>query len=453
MTQVRREVTLTPGPVVVRGNVASRNKKKKKFADYVLYREPSVPIAVIEAKDNWHTVSQGLQQALGYAEILGIPSAYSSNGDAFASHNKAAAPGEDIETQFPLHAFPAPDALWQRYKIHRGITDAEEPLVLQPYHEDASGKEPRYYQAEAINHTIEAVAEGKNRILLVMATGTGKTYTTFQIIWRLWKAGRVKRALFLADRNILIDQALVNDFKPFAGAMIKVAGHDFDPAFEVYLALYQAITGSAEEDKAFKKLSREFFDLIVVDECHRGSAAEDAQWREILAYFSGAIQIDMTATPKETRYVSNSNYFGEPVYTYSLKQGIEDGFLAPYKVIRIDIDKDIQGWTPPPGMVDDLGQNVPTREYNQADMDRILVLNQRTRLVARRVMQYLTATDAYAKTIIFCEDIDHAERMRAAIVNEAGSLAITFATKTRQRLLDALLAEALDPAPEIAAAA
>ncbi|MBR1329891.1 EcoAI/FtnUII family type I restriction enzme subunit R [Bradyrhizobium ottawaense] len=423
-SQIRREVTLAPGPVVVRGNVASRNKKKKKFADYVLYKELGVPLAVVEAKDNNHTVSHGLQQALGYAEILNVPSAFSSNGDAFASHNKVPSSGEDIETQFPLQTFPGPNALWSRYKTHRRIKDQEEPLVLVPFHEDASGKEPRYYQADAINHAIEAIASGQKRVLLVMATGTGKTYTTFQIIWRLWKAGKVKRALFLADRNILIDQALINDFKPFAGAMVKVTGHKFDPAFEVHLALYQAITGSAEEDKSFKKLSHEFFDLIVIDECHRGSVAEDAQWREILDYFSGAIQIGMTATPKETKYVSNTTYFGEPVYTYSLKQGIEDGFLAPYKVIRIDIDKDIDGWTPPPGMVDDLGRQVPQREYNQADMDRILVLNQRTRLVARRVMQYLKATDPYAKTIIFCEDIDHAERMRAAIVNEAGPLAI-----------------------------
>jgi len=424
ITQIRREVTLAPGPVTVRGNVASRNKKKKKFADYVLYREPGVPIAVVEAKDNNCTVSQGMQQALGYAEILDVPSAYSSNGDAFASHNKVPATGEDVETQFSLDAFPAPNVLWQRYKKFRGINDDEEPLVLQPYHEDASGKEPRYYQANAINRTIEAVAGGQDRVLLVMATGTGKTYTTFQIIWRLWKAGAIKRALFLVDRNILVDQALINDFKPFGGAMTKVTRHKFDPAYEIHLALYQAITGTEEEDKAFKKLTPEFFDLIVVDECHRGSAAEDAQWREILSYFSGAVQIGMTATPKETKYVSNAHYFGEPVYKYSLKQGIEDGFLAPYKVIRIDLDKDIDGWIPPPGMIDDLGREVPEREYNQADMDRILVLNQRTRLVARRVMQYLNLTDPYAKTIIFCEDIDHAERMRAAIVNEAGARAI-----------------------------
>jgi type I restriction enzyme, R subunit len=424
MTQIRREVTLAPGPITVRGNVASSNKKQKKFADYVLYQEPNVPIAVVEAKDNNHTVSQGLQQALGYAEILNVPSAFSSNGDAFASHNKVAAPGEDIETQFPLGTFPKPGVLWQRYKLHRGIKDKEEPLVLEPYHQDSLGKEPRYYQAEAVNRTIEAVAAGQNRVLLVMATGTGKTYTTFQIIWRLWKAGAVKRALYLADRNILIDQALVNDFKPFGRAMTKVTGHHFDPAYEVDLALYQAITGTDEQDKAFKRLSSDFFDLIVIDECHRGSAADDAQWREILDYFSDATQIGMTATPKETKYTSNIHYFGPPVYKYSLKQGIEDGFLAPYKVIRIDIDKDIEGWTPPPGMKDDLGKNIPEQEYTQADMDVVLVLNQRTRLVARRVMQYLKATDPHSKTIIFCEDIDHAERMRAAIVNEAGSLAI-----------------------------
>jgi type I restriction enzyme R subunit len=410
--------------VTVRGNAASRNKKKRKFADYVLYKEPGVPIAIVEAKDNNHTVSQGLQQALGYAEILNIPSAYSSNGDAFASHNKAPEAGKDIETQFPLEAFPTPAKLWQRYKKYRGIKDNEEPLVLQPYYEDTSGKEPRYYQAEAINRTVEGIAAGQNRVLLVMATGTGKTYTTFQIIWRLWKAGVVKRALFLADRNILIDQALTNDFKPFGGAMTKVTSHKVDPAYEIYLSLYQAVTGTAEYEKAFKKLSRDFFNLIVIDECHRGSADKEAQWREILDYFSDATQIGMTATPIETKYVSNSDYFGSAIYKYSLKQGIEDGFLAPYKVIRINVDKDIEGWTPQPGMVDDLGRDVPQREYNQADMDRVLVLNQRTRLVARRVIQYLKATDPYAKTIVFCEDIDHAERMRSAIVNEAGTLAI-----------------------------
>jgi type I restriction enzyme, R subunit len=422
--QIRREVTLTPGPIVVRGEMSSRNKKKKKFADYVLQKEPGVPIAVVEAKDNKCTVSQGLQQALGYAEILQVPSAFSSNGDAFASHNKVPKSGEDIETQFPLYSFPPPQNLWQRFKTYRGIEDKEEALVLEPYHLDSSGKEPRYYQVDAINRTVEAVAKGQKRVLLVMATGTGKTYTTFQVIWRLWKAKVVKRVLFLVDRNILADQTLVNDFKPFGSVMAKVKNRKIDPAYEIHLALYQAITGPDEEDKIFKSVSPDFFDLIVIDECHRGSAADDAAWKEILNYFSNAIQIGMTATPKETKYVSNITYFGDPVYTYSLKQGIADGFLAPYKVVRIDIDKDIQGWTPPPGMKDDLGQEIEGRTYNQKDMDRILVLNQRTKLVAKRVMKLLNATDPFAKTIIFCEDIDHAERMRSAIVNAAGQIAI-----------------------------
>lgn len=424
MTQIRREVTLTPGPIIVRGNMSARDKKKKKRADYVLSWEPGVPIAVLEAKDNKKSVSHGIQQALGYAEILEVPSAFSSNGDAFASHNKVPEQGEDIETQFPLDAFPSPQIVWNRYKKFRGITEEAETLVVQPYHADASGKEPRYYQVEAINRTVEAVARGEKRVLLVMATGTGKTYTTFQIIWRLWKATKAKRILFLADRNILVDQTLVNDFKPFGSVMTKIKNRKIDPAYEIYLGLYQAITGPDEEDKIFKNVSPDFFDLIVIDECHRGSAANDSAWREILEYFSNAVQIGLTATPKETKYISSITYFNEPVYTYSLKQGIEDGFLAPYKVVRIDIDKDVDGWTPPPGAVDDLGQEIERRTYNLADMDRILVLNQRTKLVARRVMQYLKATDPFSKTIIFCEDIDHAERMRAAIVNAAGQLAL-----------------------------
>ncbi|VUX55535.1 Type I restriction enzyme EcoAI R protein [uncultured Woeseiaceae bacterium] len=424
LTQIRREVTLTPGPVVVRGNLSARNKKKKKFADYVLQWEAGLPIAVVEAKDNNHTVSHGMQQALGYADILQVPSVFSSNGDAFASHNKEPKQGEDIECEFPLDSFPSPDELWQRYKINRNIEDSEEELVVEPYQVDGSGKEPRYYQVEAINRVIEAVAKGKKRLLLVMATGTGKTYTTFQIIWRLWKAKKAKRTLFLVDRNILADQTLVNDFKPFGSVMTKIKNRKIDPSYEIYLGLYQALTGPDEEDKIFKNVSRDFFDLIVIDECHRGSAADDSAWREILDYFSGAIQLGMTATPKETEYVSNITYFGEPVYTYTLKQGIEDGFLAPYKVVRIDFDKDLYGWKPPPGMTDDLGQAIEQRTYNQTDMDRILVLNQRTKLVAKTVMELLNATDPYSKTIIFCEDIDHAERMRVAIVNAAGKIAI-----------------------------
>lgn len=423
MTQIRREVTLTPGPVVVRGNLSSRNKKKKKFADYVLQKEKGVPVAVIEAKDNNHTVSDGMQQALGYAELLDVPCAFSSNGDGFASHNKTAGPGQDIETEFGMDAFPSPDELWQRYMAFRGIKPAEEALVIEPYYDDGSKKEPRYYQAEAINRVVEKVAQGDKRLLLVMATGTGKTYTTFQIIYRLWKAKKVQRVLFLVDRNILADQTLVNDFKPFGSVMTKIRNRKIDPAYEVYLGLYQSLTGPYEEDKIFKSVSRDFFDMIVIDECHRGSAKDDSAWKEILEYFDSAIQLGLTATPKETKYASNITYFGEPVYTYSLKQGIQDGFLAPYKVVRVDIDKDLQGWTPPAGMTDDLGNEIERREYNQVDMDRILVLNQRTKLVAERIMRLLNATDPFQKTIVFCEDINHAERMRKAIVNAAGPLA------------------------------
>ena len=424
LTQIRREVTLSPGPIVVRGNLSSRNKKKKKFADYVLYREIGIPIAVVEAKENTKSVSHGMQQALGYAEILDIPSAFSSNGDAFASHNKEPAPDEDIETELPLESFPPPAELWKRYRKSRGIKDEVEALVTEPYYKDAYGKEPRYYQTEAINRTLEAIAKEQKRLLLVMATGTGKTYTTFQIIWRLWKAKKAKRILFLVDRNILADQTLVNDFKPFGSVMTKIKNRKIDPAYEIHLGLYQALTGPDEEDKIFKSVSRDFFDLIVIDECHRGSAAEDSSWREILDYFEGAYQLGLTATPKETKYVSNITYFGDPIYTYSLKQGIEDGFLAPYKVVRYHLDKDLLGWRPPAGMTDDLGEEIEDREYNQKDMDRLLILNQRTRLVAKQVMELLHATDPFSKTIIFCEDIDHAERMRKAITNAAGRLAL-----------------------------
>jgi type I restriction enzyme, R subunit len=422
--QIRREFALTPGPVIVRGNMSSRNKKKSKRADYMLQWEPGLPIGIVEAKDNKHTVSHGIQQALGYAEILEVPSALSSNGDAFASHNMVPEPGSDIATEFPMGSFPPPAELWRRYKSYRNIEDEEEKLVVEPYYQDPSGKAPRYYQSEAINRTLEAVAKGQNRILLVMATGTGKTYTTFQIIWRLWKAKRAKRILFLVDRNVLADQTLVNDFKPFGSVMTKIKNRKIDPAYEIHLGLYQALTGPDEEDKIFKSVSRDFFDLIIIDECHRGSASEDSAWREILDYFSGAIQLGLTATPKETKYASNITYFGEPVYTYKLKQGIEDGFLAPYKVVRYYLDKDLEGWTPPEGMTDDLGQDIQQRTYHQKDRDRVLVLNERTKLVAKCVMRLLNATDPFSKTIIFCEDIDHAERMRVAITNAAGQLAL-----------------------------
>ena len=302
--QIRREVTLTPGPVVVRGEMSARNKKKKKFADYVLQWTPAMRIAVVEAKDNKHSVSSGMQQALGYAEILSVPSVFSSNGDAFASHNKVPKEGEDIEVEFPLHSFPSPLELWNRYKAFHQIEDEHEELMLQPFHSDGSGKEPRYYQLEAIHRTIEAIAKGQKRILLVMATGTGKTYTTFQIIWRLWKSRKAKRILFLVDRNILADQTLVNDFKPFGSVMTKIKNRKIDPAYEIHLGLYQALTGPDEEDKIFKNVSPDFFDLVVIDECHRGSASEDSSWREILDYFGNAVHLGLTATPKETKYVS-----------------------------------------------------------------------------------------------------------------------------------------------------
>ncbi len=295
--------------------------------------------------------------------------------------------------------------------------------MTNDFYSDGTDKKPRYYQLNAINRTIEAIAKGQQRVLLVMATGTGKTYTAFQIIWRLWKHGLKKRILFLADRNILVDQTRVNDFKPFGGAMTKITNRTIDKSFEIYLSLYQAITGTEAEKNIYREFSREFFDLIVVDECHRGSAKEDSQWREILEYFNHATQIGLTATPKETEYVSNIHYFGEPVYTYSLKQGIQDGYLAPYRVIRIDLDKDLEGWRPPQGHTDKFGELVEDRQYNQKDMDRTLVLEKRTELVAKKVTEFLKGTDRYAKTIVFCEDIEHAERMRQALVNENADLA------------------------------
>lgn len=416
-TQVREEVHLTAGRVIVRGQGALRAAGKR--ADYVLYHKPNIPLAVIEAKDNNHAVGAGMQQALGYADLLDVPFVFSSNGDGFVFHDRS---NGIQEREISLNAFPSPEQLWQRYQAWKGYTPSQLPIVSHGYYDDGRGKAPRYYQLRAINAAVEAVARGQNRILLVMATGTGKTYTAFQIIWRLWKAGARKRILFLADRNILVDQTKTNDFKPFGSTMTKVTGRTFDPSYEVYLALYQAITGPAEEQKAYKQLSRDFFDLIVIDECHRGSAAEDSAWREILEYFDAATHLGLTATPKETKEVSNITYFGEPVYTYSLKQGIDDGFLAPYKVVRIDLDKDLQGWRPTLGQRDKYGNEIEDRIYNQRDFDRTLVIEERTRLVAKIVSDHLKATDRMAKTIVFCQDIDHAERMRQALVNENADL-------------------------------
>ena len=413
--QIRREVFFTKGRIIVRGKLHTRGEQKR--ADYILYFKANIPIAVIEAKDNKHSVGSGMQQALNYAETLDIPFVFSSNGDGFLCHDRTGLAAQ-TEQELSLANFPSPTELWQRYCHYKGIeTETAKHTVEMPYYDDGTGRAPRYYQANAINNTIEAVAKAQQRILLVMATGTGKTYTAFQIIWRLWKSGTKKRILFLADRNILVDQTKNNDFKPFGAAMTKISKRQIDKSYEIYLSLYQAVTGSEETQNIYKQFSPDFFDLIVIDECHRGSAAEDSAWREILAYFTSATHIGLTATPKETKDVSSIYYFGEPIYSYTLKQGIEDGFLAPYKVVRIDIDKDLQGWRPSKGQVDKNGELIEDRIYNQQDMDRTLVLEKRTELVAQKITEFLTATDPYAKTIVFCDDIDHAERMRQALVN------------------------------------
>ena len=416
-TQIRREYAFTAGRVIVRGKVAARGDQKR--ADYILFHTTNLPLAVVEAKDNTYPVGGGMQQALAYAEALDVPFVFSSNGDGFLFHDRTGT-AHPIERPLKLDEFPPPAELWARYRAWKGFTDESEKIIRFPYHDDGSGKEPRYYQRIAIQRTVEAISRGQRRALLVMATGTGKTYTAFQIIWRLWKAGTVKRVLYLADRNILLDQTITNDFKPFGSVMTKIHDRIADKSFEVYLALYQAVSGTEEEQSIYKQFSPDFFDLVIIDECHRGSAREESAWREILTHFDPAIHLGLTATPKETRDVSNLTYFGEPLYTYSLKQGIDDGFLAPYKVIRIDLDRDLQGWRPPKGMTDDAGQPIEDRVYNLRDMDRTLVLTARTQLVARKVVEYLVGTDPYGKTIVFCEDIDHAERMRSALVNEVG---------------------------------
>ena len=418
-TQVREEFSLTKGRIIVRGKLHTRAQHKR--ADYVLFYKPNMPIAVIEAKDNKHSLGDGMQQALGYAEMLQVPFVFSSNGDGFLFHNKIAKDGV-IERELKLDEFPTAQTLWQLWAEHQGLSTQQQALVSQDYYSDGSNKSPRYYQLLAINKTIEAIAKEQKRILLVMATGTGKTYTAFQIIWRLWKSRAKKRILFLADRNILVDQTMTNDFKPFGPAMTKIQKRQANKSYEIYLSLYQAVTGSEEEQNIYRQFSPDFFDLIVIDECHRGSAAEDSAWRDILEYFSSATQIGLTATPKETKDVSNINYFGEPIYTYSLRQGIDDGFLAPYKVVRIDLDKDLTGWRPDKGMLDKHGHEIEDRIYNQRDFDKNLVLEKRTELVARKVSEFLKQTNRFDKTIVFCDNIDHAERMRQALVNENADL-------------------------------
>ena len=440
LDQIYREFPLRAGRVSVRGNKAHRDQSTVLRADYALFYKANIPIAVVEAKDNNKPMGSGMAQAINYAELLGVPFCFASNGDGFVFRDATLADGV-LEKNLTLDEFPSPQDLWERYCTWKGWTPAVRQVAEFDY---APSKTPRYYQINAINRTVEAIAQGHNRAMLVMATGTGKTYTAFQIIWRLWKSGAKKRILFLADRNILIDQTMVNDFRPFKGAMAKLSPNAkgietvnaqgqvtlenvdlavhkttklVDKSYEIYLSLYQAVTGTEEERNIYKQFSPDFFDLIVVDECHRGSANEDSAWREILTYFGNAAQVGLTATPKETLDTSNSDYFGEPIYTYSLKQGIEDGFLSPYKVVRVDLDKDTFGWRPTQGMTDKHGHLIEDRIYNATDMNRKLVLEQRDQVVAAKITEYLKATDRYAKTIVFCEDIDHAARMRQALAN------------------------------------
>lgn len=414
-SQLREEVSFTDGRIYVRGKMTMRGKRKR--ADYILYFKPNIPIAIIEAKDNNHSVRAGLQQALEYARILDIPFIFSSNGDGFVFHDRTLS-GNLLEQEIGLEDFPSPESLWNKYKTYKGLQGSEiQKIVEQDYFIDGSNRSPRYYQQIAINRTVEAIAKGQNRILLVMATGTGKTYTAFQIIHRLWKSGAKKRVLFLADRNALIDQTRRGDFKHFKDKMTVVKHRQIDKSYEIYLALYQGLTGNDEDSNAYKQFSPDFFDLIVIDECHRGSAKEDSNWREVLNYFASATKIGLTATPKETNDTSNIEYFGDPVYTYSLRQGIEDGFLAPYRVIRVALNVDLEGWRPEHGKKDKEGNTIEDRVYNRRDYDRNLVIDERTETVALKLTEYLKGYDRFAKTIVFCEDIDHAERMRLAIAN------------------------------------
>ena len=417
MSQMREEYSITVGRIIARGQVCKREKPLK--ADYVLFYKPNKPIAIVEAKDNNHSMSDGMQQALNYAQMMNVPFVFSSNGDGFVFHNRYIQEGER-ETVLPLDGFPSPETLWEMYVEQNCIGPAQSKIIDEPYYVDNPNKQPRYYQINAINRTVEAIAAGQDRVLLVMATGTGKTYTAFQIIWRLWNAGIKKRILFLADRTALISQTFTNDFAPFKDKMTWVTKQNFDTAHEIYLGLYQGLTGEDEDaNSLFKQFSPSFFDLIVVDECHRGSAKADSQWREVLEYFSAATQIGLTATPKETKEVSNIDYFGDPVYTYTLKQGINDGYLAPYRVIRVFFDKDVEGFVPYTGQTDDNGEVIDDRIYNALDFDRKIVLEQRTKLVAKTVSDYLKKHNCRMdKTIFFCVDQEHADRMRRALVNE-----------------------------------
>ncbi|MGB4498333.1 MAG: DEAD/DEAH box helicase family protein [Methylococcaceae bacterium] len=420
--QIRENVYFTDGRIYVNGNKTKRGVRK--FADVILYYKPNIPVAIIEVKKNTLTLGAGMQQGLNYGAILDIPVVFSTNGDGFIEHDRSGYSNQ-IERELSLENFPSPQEIWLKYQHYKNIKTPEAAKIAEfNYFYDVSGRTARYYQQIAINRSVEAIANGQNRLLLVMATGTGKTYTAFQIMYRLWKSGTKKRILFLADRNALVDQAKRGDFKHFKDKMTVIRHKEIDKAFEIYLALYQGLTNYDEDKDAYREFSRTFFDLIVIDECHRGSASENSAWRDILDYFTTATQLGLTATPKETNDVSNIDYFGKPIYTYSLKQGIEDGFLAPYKVIRLGLNIDVEGWRPENNKTDKDGILVDDRIYNSKDYDRTLVIDERTKLVAKQIMAFLRKTNVYDKTIIFCIDIEHATRMRQAIVNEAQDLVL-----------------------------
>lgn len=420
LSRITMETQITDGKINLKGNLVVREKPKK--ADYVLYLQDEKPIAIVEAKDNKHTVSYGIQQAITYAQMLDVPFAYSSNGDAFYEHDRLT--GQ--ERQIDLDKFPAPNELLARYKAEKGLTPAEIKAINQPYYTSQTTYTPRYYQRNAINRTVEAVAQGQDRILLVMATGTGKTYTAFQIVYRLLKSGLKKKVLYLADRNNLVDQSISQDFAPLQKTIHKINFAKDDPvtitSHEVYFSLYQQLAGNEEESDngddpvaRFASLfQKDFFDLIIVDECHRGSAKKDSNWRKILEYFSFATQIGLTATPKETKYISNIDYFGDPIYTYSLREGIEDGFLAPFKVINIRTNIG-EGWRPYKGQLDKYGNEIEDRIYTNSDFDYNIILEERTFEVAREITEYLKSTDRMQKTIVFCTTEEHADRMRNAL--------------------------------------
>ena len=418
MRQTREEWDFTDGRIINRGNNYTRGKRKR--ADVVLFYR-SNPIALIEAKENNKPINAGMQQGKNYAEILDIPFVYATNGDGFIEHDRTKTSG-NIERELGLNEFPSPEELWDRYTQWKGFGEKEAEILKEDNHYGNGEIELRYYQQVAVKRTVEAVAKGQKRIMLVMATGTGKTFTAFQIAWRLKQSKAVNRILFLVDRNVLANQAKNKDFKPFGNdIMTKVVDRKVDKSYQVYFALYQSLTGTEEAKNIFKEFSPGFFDLVIVDECHRGSANGESAWRSVLEYFNRAVQIGMTATPKETSQVSNIDYFGDPIYTYSLKKGIDDGFLAPYRVVRVGMDVD-HGYRPEKDKVDKYGHEIVDRVYNTKDFDKNLVIDDRTQKVAQKISEYLKGTDRFSKTIVFCRDIEHAERMRMALVNENSDL-------------------------------